>query len=89
MDTVEVEAEEEKAESAPSGPITMTDLNVLKEKLFFMCHDYGQESKTLNDRRILPLWPNFTNLWQPFEGLISMSHTFEPTLENSVCFCSN
>ena len=36
-----------------------------------------------------PLWQHFTNLWQLFEGLIRMWQTFEPTLENSVCFWAN
>ena len=38
---------------------------------------------------ILPLWQNFKNIWQRYEGLISIWQSFEPTLENSVCFWAN
>ena len=44
------------------------------------CHLFGE---------LLPLWQHFKNIWQLFEGLISIWQTFEPTLENSVYFWAN
>ena len=38
---------------------------------------------------ISPLWQNFKNIWQFYEGLIGIWQTFEPTMENSVCFWAN
>ena len=35
---------------------------------------------------ISPLWQNFKNILQLYDGLISIWQTFEPTLENSVFF---
>ena len=38
------------------------------------------------------IWRNFAtlakfkNIWQLYKGLVSIWQTFEPTLENSVCF---
>ena len=35
---------------------------------------------------ISAFWQNFKNIWQLFEGSISVWQTFEPTLENSAGF---
>ena len=48
---------------------------------FFVSH--GQ---TMNFLAILQCDQIWRNIWQLFEGLISIWQTFEPTLENSVSF---
>ena len=35
---------------------------------------------------ISPLWQHWKNLWQCFEGLLSIWQNFEPTLANLLCY---